>query len=43
MEVRTEYIYCVKCGTGITWNANDPADDEYGGVIDKWQHHQEGL
>jgi hypothetical protein len=46
MEVRTrirEYVYCVKCGSDITWNANDPNDDEYGGVLDKLEHHQEGL
>ena len=46
MDVRTrirEYVYCVKCGSDITWNANDTNDDEYGGVLDKLEHHQEGL
>ncbi len=47
MEVRTrirEYIYCVKCGSDITWNVSDPNDTKnYYGVYSKLLHHQEGL
>jgi hypothetical protein len=46
MEERTrirEYVYCWKCKTGITWQANDPNDSEHYGVMAKLEHHQEQL
>ena len=36
-----EHVYCWKCKTGITWEANNPNDNEYNGAMDKLEHHQE--
>jgi hypothetical protein len=38
-----EYVYCWKCKTGITWEANNPNDSEFYGVIAKLEDHQERL